>query len=275
MIRKIVLVLLLLVSISVGIILYMKQPATMTVGEYETMPHIDVTFEELNIAIDSSPDDKIHVQMQGHKLNKNMLTINEESNRFVIKEQQRKTKWTDSIRFRASPMIIVQLPKNQKQTLTLNSADGDVAVQNLELDTIQVNTSAGMTYLNSLSVSNAELHTKDGDVSIAKSAIENVNITSNAGDVFIEESTGSTHTIQTVDGQIQMTEAAEQQNVDAKSESGDIGINYKKAPVSLQITTVAEDVVITLPKYDKETHMIGDGANMLSAETKDGVIMIR
>lgn len=90
MIRKILFVLLLSV-ITVAIILFMKEPAeTITIGEYKAMPHIEVTLDELNIAISDSPDDQIHVQMQGHTLKKHRLTVNKENNRFVIKEQQRK-----------------------------------------------------------------------------------------------------------------------------------------------------------------------------------------
>ncbi|GIN94079.1 hypothetical protein J22TS1_51300 [Siminovitchia terrae] len=275
MIRKMLFVLLLGI-ITVTIILFMKQPAkTMTIGEYEAMPHIDVTLDDLNIAISNSPDDKIHVQIQGHKLNKNMLTINEENNRFFIKEQQSKENWKENIRFRPTPTIIVQLPKSQSKSLTLKGADGDFNIEDLALDTVQVETSAGMAYLKKLSISNAELHTNDGNVTINKSAIENLNIASSAGDVAIKESTGSEHMIQTIDGQIKMTEATEQPNLHVKSVSGDIVIHYKKVPTSLQVTTVGPDIENTLPKYDKKTHMIGNGANVLSAETKDGVITIK
>lgn len=148
-------------------------------------------------------------------------------------------------------------------------------MEDVALDTVQVETSAGMAYLKNLSTSKADLHTNDGNVTIAKSALENLNITSNAGDVAIKESTGSAHTIQTVDGYIEMTEATEQPNLHVKSVSGDIGIDYQKAPTSLQFITEGEDIEVTLPKYDKKTHMIGDGSNILSAKTKDGGIMIK
>lgn len=275
MIRKMLFVLLLGI-ITVTIIFFMKQPGkTITIGEYGAMPHIDVTLNELNMAISNSPDDKIHVQMQGHKVNKNMLTINEENNQFFMKEQQRKKNWKENIRFRPTPTIIMQIPKSESKSLTLKGADGDFTIEDLALDTVQIETSAGMAYLKKLSISNAELHTNDGNVTIDKSALENLNIVSSAGDVAIKESTGSAHTIQTIDGQIKMTEATEQPKVHVKSVSGDIGIHYKKVPTSLQLTTVGQDIEMTLPKYDKKTNMIGNGANVLSAETKDGVIMIK
>ena len=267
---------LLLGVITVTIILYMKQPAkTMTIGEFEAMPHIDVTLDMLNIAISNSPDDKIHVQMQGHKLNKHLLTINEENNKFVIKEQQRKKNLQENIQFHATPTIIVQLPKSESKTLTFNGADGDFTIQDLAFDTVQLKTSAGIVYLKSLSASNAEIQSKDGNVTIANSAIDHLGITSTAGDVAIKESVGSAHTIQTADGQIKLTEAIEQPNVHVESLSGDIGIYYKKAPTSLRLMTARKDIEITLPNYDKKAHMIGDGANLLSAETKDGVIVIK
>lgn len=267
---------LLLGIITVTIILFMKQPAkTITIGEYEAVPHIDVTLDELNMAISNSPDDKIHVQMKGHKVSENMLLLNEENNRFFMKEQQRKKKWKENIRFRPMPTIIMQLPKSENKSLILKGVDGDFTIEDLALDTVQVETSAGMVYLKKMSISNAELHTNDGNMTVAQSALDSLKIVSSAGDVAIKESTGSVHMIQTVDGQIKMTGTTEQPSLHVKSVSGDIGIQYKKVPASLQLTTTGPDIEITLPKYDKKTRMIGNGANVLSAETKDGVIRIK
>ncbi len=275
MIRKIFIVLLLFI-ITIAFILFMKQPAkTITIGEYEAMPHINVTVDLLNIALSTSPDDKIHVEMQGHTLNKNMLTITEENHTFIIQEQKRKKNWLENIRFHSAATIIVQLPKTQSKTLTLKGADGDFTIQDLALDSVQLETTAGIASLKNLSVSTAELQTSDGNVTITKSTIDHLGITSNAGDITIIESTGSTYTIQTIDGQINMTKATQQPNVYISSVSGDIGIHYKEAPTSLQLTTTGVDVEITLPKYDKETRIIGDGSNRLSAKTNDGVIIIK
>ncbi|MFF5994539.1 DUF4097 family beta strand repeat-containing protein [Lysinibacillus sp. KU-BSD001] len=273
---KKVLFALLLGTIIVIITIFMKQqPAEkITMGEYTAMPQIDVTLDVLSIAINNSPDDKIHVHLQGHKLKKDLLTITEENNRLFITEKKRKTNWLENIRFRSAPTIIVQLPKSQNNALTLNTENGDATIQDLPLDTVQLNTSTGNVNLNNTAILHAELRTKDGTVTITKSAIDNLSITTSAGDVAIKESTGLTHTIETTDGQIKMTEATEQPNIHVKSTSGDINIHYKKTPTSLQLMMTSEDTKITLPKYDKKTHTIGDGANILSAETKYGFIVI-
>ncbi|MEI3604501.1 DUF4097 family beta strand repeat-containing protein [Pseudogracilibacillus sp. SE30717A] len=275
MIRKILLVLLCGI-IMVTIIYFMKQPdKTMTIGDYEAMPHIDVKVDILNIEIVESADDKIRVQLQGHTLDKNMLTISEENHTFVIKEQRREKSWTENIRFRPQASIIVQLPKSQNQTLTLSGRDGNIIIQDVTLDTAQLETSAGITQLKNLSASNAMIQSTDGNVTLADSAIDQLEITSTAGDVVIKESLGSTYTIQTIDGQIKMTEAKEQSNVRVRSVSGDIGIHYKEPPTSLQLAMDSPDIVVKLPTYDKETHLIGNGENKLSAETKDGTIRIK
>ena len=61
MIRKIF-VGLLLGAILVTAILFLIQPTkTITIGEYDAMPQIDIALDVLNSAIESSPDDKIHV----------------------------------------------------------------------------------------------------------------------------------------------------------------------------------------------------------------------
>lgn len=250
MIRKI-LVVLILGAIIVTTILFLKQTTnTITIGEFEAKPHINVSLDALKIAITSSPDDKIHVQMQGYKLNKDMMTLTEENDRFLITEQPSKKKWHENIQLRSAPTIILQLPQSQSKTLTLNTVDGDSIIQNVTLDAVQVETAAGLVNLNNLSTSNAELRTKDGPVTITKSAIDNLSIITSAGDVAIQASIGSVHTIQTTDGQIIMTEVIEQPNIHVKSVSGDIVIHYKKSSI------------------------IGDRANVLSAESKYGSVVI-
>lgn len=262
--------------IGASIFLFMKQPVkTITIGEYELAPHIDVSLDMLNIDFTNSPDDKIYVQIVGHQLNKKMVSIREDKNRFVMEEQQQKKKWTNLIHIRQTPTILVQLPKHQLKTLTLHSDDGNLNINDLVLDSVEVRTSAGDAILENMSISNADVQSKDGSVSIAESTIENLSITTNAGDVAIKESKGITHKIQTVDGQINITEAKEQPKVQAKSASGDIRIHYKKTPNSLRLTTAGEDIEILLPHYNKKTHIIGKGVNMLSAETEDGAVLIK
>ncbi|USK55513.1 DUF4097 domain-containing protein [Cytobacillus solani] len=255
--------------------LYIKQPAkTITIGEYEAVSHLDVSLDMLNTEFINSSDDKIHVQIKGHQLNKNMVNIREEYNRLVMEEQQKK-KWTDHIHIRQTPTILVQLPKGQLKTLTLHTDDSNLNINDLVLESVEVRTSAGDVILENMSISYADIQSKDGSVSIAESTIENLSITTNAGDVAIKESKGITHKIQTVDGQIYITEAKEQPKVQAKSASGDIRIHYKKTPDSLRLTTAGEDIEILLPHYNKKAHIIGKGVNMLSAETEDGAVLIK
>lgn len=275
MLRKMVVLLLLGILIA-GIMLFMNQPAkTITIGEYKAMPRIDVTLDELNIAIADSPDDKIHLQTKGHALNKNMLVVSQKNNTFIIKEPRRKKKWQENIHLRPTPTVVMKLPKSQSKALTLNGAYGDLTIQDLELNTIQADTSTGIVHLKNMSVSKAGLSTEDGMVALTKSDIGNLSISTDAGDVSIKDSMGTVHTIRTADGQIKIAGATEQPNVQMKSVSGDINIQYKKAPTSLQLVTAGEDVKIALPQYDRDTHIIGNGTNRLSAQTKDGGIVIR
>lgn len=274
--KRIILAVLLLGIIGASIFLFMKQPVkTIPIGDYESAANIDVSLDVLNIDFTNSPDDKIHVQIKGQQVNNHMVSIRKEKNRFVIEEKQQKKKWTNYIHIRQAPTILVQMPKRQLKTLTLHTVDGNLNINDLVLDSVDVRTSAGDAFLEGMSISNADIQSKDGSVSIAKSSIENFSVTTNAGDVSIKDITGINHIIQTFDGQIHISEAIEQPKVQAKSTSGDIQIHYKQTPNSLLLTTAGEDIKILFPKYNKNTHMIGEGVNILSAETEDGAILIK
>lgn len=274
--KRIILAVLLLGIIGASFFLFMKQPVkTIPIGDYESAANIDVSLDVLNIDFTNSPDDKIHVQIKGHQVNNKMVSIREEKNRFVIEEKQQKKKWTNYIHIRQKPTILVQMPNRQLKTLTLHTVDGNLNVNDLVLNSVEVRTSVGDAILEGMSISNADIQSKDGSVSIEKSSIENFSITTNAGDVSLKDSTGINHIIQTIDGQIHISEAKEQPKVQAKSTSGNIQIHYKQIPHSLQLTTAGEDIEILLPKYNKNTHMIGEGVNILSAETEDGAVLIK
>ena len=263
---------LLLGALIITTIFIVKQPSTtITLGEYEAKSQIDVTLDSLKISIESSPDDQIHVQMYGSKLNKDSVKITEEANKLLITENE----LLGNFQLRSTPTIILQLPKAQIKSLSLNTMDGDCTIQDLTLDTVEVKTVASFLQLNNISTSNANLLTQDGAVKMNKSTINNLSITTSAGEVTLRESRGSDFAIQTTDGQIKIIEVVEQPNLHITSEAGDIYIQYKLAPSSLQLITAGEDIEITLPKYDKKTSTIGDGVNMLSAETKYGFVVIK
>ena len=266
---------LLLGALIITTIFVVKQPSTtITLGSYEAKSQIDVSLDSLKISIVSSPDDQIHVQMYGYKLNKDSVKITEEANKFLITEKDN-NRWHENFRLRSTPTIILQLPKAQIKALTLNTVDGDCTIQDLTLETVEVKTVAGFIQLNNISTSNANLLTQDGTVQMNKSAINNLSITTSAGDVTLRESIGSVFAIQTTDGQIKLIEVVEQPKLHVTSEAGDIHIQYKLAPSSLQLITSGEDIEITLPKYDKKTSTIGDGVNILSAETKYGYVVVK
>ena len=134
---------------------------------------------------------------------------------------------------------------------------------------------AGFLKLTNLVSSHANLLTQDGTIEVNKSTLNHLSLTTSAGDVTLLESTGSVSTIQTTDGRIKLVDVVEQPNLHVKSESGDISIQFKKAPSSLQLTTDGVEIEITLPKYEKKTGTIGSGTNRLSAETKYGSVVIK
>ena len=274
--KRILFIMFLLGAIILASIVIMKQlSTTISIGEYEAKTHIDVTLDSLKISIASSPDDQIHVQMYGYKLNKDSVTITEETNKFSITQKESKRKWYENFRLRLTPTIILQLPDAQIKTLSLHTVDGESTIQDLTLDSVEVKTMAGFLKLTNLFSSHANLLTQDGTIEVNKSILNHLSLTTSAGDVTLRESTGSVSSIQTTDGRIKLIDVVEQPNLHVKSESGDISIQYMKAPSSLELTTDGVEIEIALPKYDKKTATVGSGTNSLFAETKYGTVVIK
>ncbi|QTD42729.1 DUF4097 family beta strand repeat-containing protein [Sporosarcina sp. Te-1] len=275
MLKKLVIVVLLL-GIGIGLFVFFKQPnKTMTIGTYEAVPAIEADLQMMTIEMSSSPDDKIHVRLEGKKGSEEKISIDHDATKLVIKEQNENVKWNNFIQVGSQPKIIIQTPKSLANTITISNRDGDTNLKGLAAETIEVKSTTGRVTLQDMTVSKSELQSTDGSITIHKSAIENGNIASTTGNVTVRESTGAALAIQSTDGQIKMMEATEQSDVRLKSKTGDIQVSYKTAPSSLQLSTSGEIVKIDLSNFDQQTRQIGDGANQLSIETKDGVINVK
>ncbi|MBB4826489.1 DUF4097 and DUF4098 domain-containing protein YvlB [Sporosarcina luteola] len=266
----------LLLAIGIGIFIFFKQPTkTMTIGDYDAVPTIEADLQMMTIEMSSSPDDKIHVLVEGKKGTEEQISVDQNETKLVVRELNEEVQWNNFIQLGSQPKIIMQLPKSLEHSIAITNKDGSTQLKGLDAETVQVKSTTGNVALQDMMISKSELKSTDGSITIHKSTIEDGSISSSTGNVTVRESMGAALAIQSTDGQIKLMEATEQSDVKIKSKTGDIEISYKTAPASLQLSTVGEMIDIDLPNYDKQTKQIGDGSNQLSIETNDGRIKVK
>ncbi|GKV56951.1 hypothetical protein NCCP2222_28980 [Sporosarcina sp. NCCP-2222] len=274
MIKKLIMVVLLL-AIGLGIFIFFKQPTeTITIGTYDAVPTIEANLQMMTIEVSSSPDDKIHVVVEGKKGVEEQFSIDHDETKLLVKENNEK-QWNDFITIGSQPKIIMQIPTALENSVSISNKDGDSYLKGLDVKTVQVKSSTGRVTLRDINASTSELNSTDGNVTVHNSEIENGSISTTSGNVNVRESKGTTLAAQSVDGQIKLTEATEQSDVRLKSKTGDIQVIYKTAPSSLKLSTSGEIVKVELPSFDQKTGIIGKGTNILSIETKDGMIQVK
>lgn len=274
MLKKLIMAVLLL-AIGLGIFIFFKQPTeTITIGTYEVVPAIEADLQMMTIEMASSPDDKIHVLLEGKRGNEEQLSIDHDETKLIVKEKNEK-QWNDYITIGSQPKFIMQIPKTREISITISHKDGDSILKGLAVDAIQVKSTTGRVTIQNMTASVSDLQSTDGNVTIHNSVMENGSISTTSGNVTIRESKGTTLVAKSVDGQIKLTEATEQTDVRLKSKTGDIQVTYKTPPSSLKVLTSGEIVKVELPSYNQKTGIIGEGTNMLSIETKDGMIQVK
>ena len=274
MLKKLIMAVLLL-AIGLGIFIFFKKPTeTIAIGTYDAVPTIEANLQMMTIDMSSSPDDKIHVLVEGKKGVEDQFFIDHDETKLLVKEKNEK-QWNDFITIGSPPKIIMQIPKALENSVSISNRDGDSYMKDLDVKTIQVKSSTGRVILRDINALQSELQSTDGNVTVHNGVLEESSISTTSGNINIRESKGVTLAAQSVDGQIKMTEATEQSNVRLNSKTGDIQVTYKVAPSSLKVSTRGEIIKVELPSFNQKTGLIGEGANMLSIETKDGMIQVR
>lgn len=275
MLKKLVFVILLL-AIGTSLLLFFRQPVeTIQIGAYDTVSTIEVHVQMMNIEVTRSPDDQIHVLLDGGKREGEQLSIQHQAAHLKIGEKNKKGNWTDFIQIGYQPTIHLQVPEFSMTSISLSNQDGNSQLKGLSIDSLQVNSSTGKVALQEMTIAKSELRSTDGNITIHQSAVEKGTVSTSSGNVTVKGSNGTALGIQSVDGQIKVMDATEQPELQLKSKTGDIQVSYTTAPTSLQLTTSGENVKIALPNYDRQTRQIGKGANQLSLETRDGVIEVK
>ena len=275
MLKKLVFVFLLVV-IGIGVLFFFKKPSeTIPIGAYDAVSTVEVHVQMMNIEVAPSPDDQLHVVLDGKQGEEEQFSIDHQAAQLIIMEKPAKGKWTDYIQIGAQPTIQLQVPPSANTSISLTNQDGNSQLKGLDIDSLYVKSSTGKVALRETTVAKIEVRSTDGNIAIHKSTMEKGILSTKSGNVTVKESSGNALDIQSWDGQIKLTEATEQAETRLKSKTGDIHVSYSTAPNSLKLTTSGENVKIALPNYDQQTGQVGEGANQLAIETKDGVIEVK
>jgi len=146
------------------------------------------------------------------------------------------------------PKITLRLPEDSYESMKLNCISSDIAIEDLEIGKLEIESTSGDMNLHRLKMNSAELKTISGDISIQDStAKDKISIDSTSGDVKMENcdadlfrtlttsgdieallQTGKACTIETVSGSICLPEdIPELGSFHAETVSGDVHVRVK------------------------------------------------
>ena len=186
------------------------------------------------------------------------------------------------------------IPSDVKEII-INSRSGDVDINDLSLENIEIVSNSGDYYLANVEAINISLKSKSGDIELnnvkahkvnASSISGDINITGDSLDIVATSTSGdidadlldiTSLVAKSVSGDIDIDIKGSYRKVEGYTVSGDVDMQVNYADMTLYANTISGDIDI-YPDYNslgKSQYIIGEGRAQVSLETKSGDISIR
>ncbi|WP_310602136.1 DUF4097 family beta strand repeat-containing protein [Anaerosporobacter sp.] len=241
---------------------------------------IDVTADSYQLIFRASTDNKIHVKYAANNNN----TVELQDTHLLISQKKTKKSFFDNFSFGKEGEIIIYIPTEYGNTLTLNNGSGDLSMDSLSLSSLDVNNKSGYLTLKNISATDSNLTSTSGDLTLKNCDINDLKIESSSGYITLNNTTSSIINAESGSGEIKIIDFNENKQTSISNSSGDISISYATTPsnLSFNIATNSDDITTRLSdsNYEIDTPSckkgaIGAGSNTLSISSDSGTIIVK
>ena len=125
--------------------------------------------------------------------------------------------------------VTVKLPKSYNRSLNITSTSSNITIENNDFSSLDIKVTSG-------------------DINITNSKINSLSITSTSGDMFLNNIASQSSTLKDVSGRINTTNFSG--DIDCKTVSGDINIDYSKLNPNNKISTTSGDTMLAIPSTE-------------------------
>lgn len=250
----------------------------------ESVNALKVDSESWDIRLKKSHSNEVIVSAKGKKKEKQRVTFKQDGKTLIIKQKdQKKSGFLGGFTFGKKGTVSIAIPSSKINKIDLNNKYGDIQLSEISTNNLIVHNNSGDKKIKGLSANKAMFVSEDGTLSMEDSTFENLNISSTSGDNYMENVNGSKIKVTSKDGEVSIKDIKEGKSLAVESDSGDIGVSYKKAPTSLSVAakSYSSHVKLKLDRLKKNTDTeklqrgkIGQGSNKLNLLSNNGVINV-
>lgn len=208
----------------------------------DSFENIELAADWENICLLPSPNKDCRVVCSE---NDNLeYTVKVEDNTLKI-ERHEHSQWYEHIGvfwFSSSPEMIIYLPEQEYETLSITTSSGDVTVpKEFTFSTVSAKTTSGNLGIAASVSRYLKLQASSGDIVAQKFVGDSVEIQTTSGGIAVEDCTAESIQLASTSGDITLTNTFAKQKMNLQDSSGNIALSTCDAP-TIAIQTTSGDV---------------------------------
>lgn len=118
----------------------------------------------------------------------------------------------------------IKLLDTESKEIKIASSDGDMAVKDSKLNTVTINDSYGDIKFEDTDIDSGKISTNDGDISVKNTNLKGINITDNYGDIKCNDGSFEDIAVKLNDGDLRLEDTKFDGNIKIKSGYGDVKV---------------------------------------------------
>ncbi len=233
---------------------------------------IQVNAKDVGVEVVPAKEKKAKVILHGHKSNEAYnFSADVKGSVLSVEAEKSQQSWINI--YPTALTVTIYLPEKQYETMRINSENGSVKAENVNVNDIKTKTNNGWIKLKLIAATDVDVKTTNGWIKLNSIAATDVNVKTTHGQINLDDVKGKISG-ESQAGQIILKTANLNQSVQLKTDSGRILVQTEQKPdnVKFDVYTGTGSINI-LDQYTGST-TIGNGENLIKLATGAGSITV-
>ncbi len=260
-----------------------------------SVKQVSVKGTSMDITLADSPDNKIHVSVNGETQSADKFDIKTKQNGDTLEvtfDEPKLIEMNFVLFFNYNNRsATVSLPKSVKQA-TVKTNFGEIYTNNFVGESLELKTDAGDINLSGLKLTDLNAKTNAGSISLSQSAITNTDLKASAGALYVNNLVSSKTKLNTsagnIDlnqvtgdlvatsnaGEIDLTNKTIDQNIDLQTNFGSIDVQSESKPTNLTVIAATDLGEMDIFDQNNREQTFGAGKYKMNLKTNAGDIEV-
>lgn len=252
----------------------------------EEVQSIEITNDSWDVEVEESFDNKIHVNIEGKQKDKKKVPVEviHKDNSLIIQQHKQIGGPLSNFTFEKEGTITIGIPNNTVEQVAFINNAGDLNVQSLAVQKLNVENQSGYIKLYQIEVESGVFNLNQGELKVNNSSFDIIDVAAKGNDIYFNNVTSSVFHVFSKKGEVVLKEVVPKSEISVETEAGDIQIAYSSAPSSLQVAVenTEGDTSVNLGNFSatnqsskKVNGTIGAGEYSLRVKSYSGNIDIK